>query len=114
MTTGPAAAERVEDRKERIVREFLPFIRYTARRLCWRLPPGLSEDDLVSAGVVGLLDALGKFRERMVKLKTYAEYRIRGAMLDELRTMDWVPRLVRSKASKLNEAMKALEARLAQ
>jgi len=67
----------------------------------------------VSAGVFGLIDAIEAFDlSRGVKFETYCVPRIRGAMLDELRTMDWVPRLVRSKASKLNEAMQTLEARL--
>ena len=70
-------------------------------------------DDLISAGVFGLMDAIDAFDlSRGVKFETYCVPRIRGAMLDELRTMDWVPRLVRSKASKLNEALKTLEARL--
>jgi RNA polymerase sigma factor for flagellar operon FliA len=69
-------------------------------------------DDLISAGIFGLMDAIDAFDlERGVKFETYCVPRIRGAMLDELRTMDWVPRLVRSKASKLNEATKLLEAK---
>jgi RNA polymerase sigma factor for flagellar operon FliA len=70
-------------------------------------------DDLISAGVFGLMDAIDAFDlGRGVKFETYCVPRIRGAMLDELRTMDWVPRLVRSKASKLNESVKTLEAKL--
>ena len=98
-----------EDRKERVIREFLPFIRYSARRLSWRLPPGLSEDDLVSSGVVGLLDALQRFREGTVKLKTYAEHRIRGAMLDELRAADVLPRNVRDRVNAMKSAHGRLE-----
>jgi RNA polymerase sigma factor for flagellar operon FliA len=76
------------------------------------LPEGVELDDLVSAGMFGLMDAIDAFDlERGVKFETYCVPRIRGAMLDELRTMDWVPRLVRSKASKLGEATKQLEAR---
>lgn len=105
-----AVAAGHDDDRERTIREFLPFIRYTARRLGWRLPPGLSEDDLVSAGVIGLLDALGKFRTGEVKLKTYAEYRVRGAMLDEIRAADNLPRSVRSRVN----AMKSAHARLEQ
>jgi len=96
------------ERKESVIREFLPFIRYTARRLGWRLNPGMSEDDLVSAGVVGLLDALRRFQAGTVKLKTYAEHRIRGAMLDELRAADALPRNVRDRVN----AMKSAHARL--
>jgi RNA polymerase sigma factor for flagellar operon FliA len=70
-------------------------------------------DDLISAGVFGLMDAIDAFDlSRGVKFETYCVPRIRGAMLDELRTMDWVPRLVRSKASKLNEATRQLETKL--
>lgn len=97
------------DRKESVIREFLPFIRYTARRLGWRLPPGMSEDDLVSAGVVGLLDALKRFREGTVKLKTYAEHRIKGAMLDELRAADTLPRNVRDRVNAMKSAHTRLE-----
>ncbi len=98
-----------EDRKESVIRDFLPFIRYSARRLSWRLPPGLSEDDLVSAGVVGLLDALRRFREGTVKLKTYAEHRIKGAMLDELRAADNLPRNVRDRVNAMKSAYGKLE-----
>src|ERR1700746_3351450 len=92
---------------------FLPLVKYNAERIWSRLPDGVDLDDLISAGIFGLLDAIEAFDlERGVKFETYCVPRIRGAMLDELRTMDWVPRLVRSKASKLNEATKQLEARL--
>lgn len=94
---------------EQLVLDFLPFIRYTARRLVWRLPPSISEEDLVSAGVVGLLDALSRFREGTVKLKTYAEHRIKGAMLDELRTADMLPRGVRDRVNAMKSAHAILE-----
>ncbi len=105
-----AAAVRNDDERERIIREFMPFIKYTARRLGWRLPPGLSEDDLVSTGVMGLLGALRKFRVGEVKLKTYAEHRIRGAMLDELRAADNLPRSARDRVN----ALKSVHGRLEQ
>ncbi len=104
-----AAAVRKDDERERVIRDFMPYIKYTARRLSWRLPPGLSEDDLVSAGVMGLLDALGKFRPGQVKLKTYAEYRIRGAMLDDLRAADNLPRSVRERVNALKSVYGRLE-----
>lgn len=100
------------DRKEQLVRDFLPFLRFTARRLGWRLPPGMSEDDLISAGVVGLLDALQRFQPGTVKLKTYAEHRIRGAMLDELRAADTLPRNVRDRVNAMKSAHTMLEHRL--
>lgn len=98
--------------RNRLVEEYLPLVRYNGERIWARLPEGVDLDDLVSAGVFGLMDAIDAFDlTRGVKFETYCVPRIRGAMLDELRTMDWVPRLVRSKASKLNEATKTLEAK---
>lgn len=98
MTVRGASAAKPDDgAAERFVAELLPYIRYTARRLAWRLPPSLSEEDLVSAGVTGLLEALRRFDEGRVKVRTYAEYRIRGAMLDALRAADIVPRSARDR-----------------
>ena len=78
--------------RDAIVEEFLPSIRIHAARLKMRIPPHIETDDLVSSGVVGLLDALNRYDEsRGIKFKTYAEFRIRGAMLDYLREMDWSP-----------------------
>src|SRR5271156_4937545 len=97
--------------RNQLVERYLPLVKYNAERIWQRLPDGVELDDLISAGVFGLMDAIDAFDlERGVKFETYCVPRIRGAMLDELRTMDWVPRLVRSKASKLEEARKALEA----
>ncbi|HWB14286.1 MAG TPA: FliA/WhiG family RNA polymerase sigma factor [Pirellulales bacterium] len=102
-----------QDLRNRLVETYLPLVKYNGERIWSRLPEGVELDDLVSAGVFGLMDAIDAFDlTRGVKFETYCVPRIRGAMLDELRTMDWVPRLVRSKASKLNEAMKTLETRL--
>src|SRR5271156_2389870 len=102
-----------QDMRNRLVEMYLPLVKYNAERIWSRLPEGVELDDLISAGVFGLMDAIDAFDLlRGVKFETYCVPRIRGAMLDELRTMDWVPRLVRSKASKLNEALKTLEARL--
>jgi RNA polymerase sigma factor for flagellar operon FliA len=99
--------------RNRLIEQYLPLVKYNGERIWSRLPDGVELDDLVSAGVFGLMDAINAFDlTRGVKFETYCVPRIRGAMLDELRTMDWVPRLVRSKASKLNESVKSLEARL--
>ena len=99
--------------RNRLVENYLPLVKYNAERIWARLPDGVELDDLISAGVFGLLDAIDAFDlDRGVKFETYCVPRIRGAMLDELRTMDWVPRLVRSKASKLEDARKKLEAEL--
>jgi RNA polymerase sigma factor for flagellar operon FliA len=105
--------EPTQDIRNRLVENYLPLVKYNGERIWARLPEGVELDDLVSAGVFGLMDAIDAFDlTRGVKFETYCVPRIRGAMLDELRTMDWVPRLVRSKASKLQEATKRLEARL--
>ena len=97
--------------RNRLIERYLPLVRYNAERIWARLPDGVEIDDLISAGTFGLMDAIDAFDlTRGVKFETYCVPRIRGAMLDELRTMDWVPRLVRSKASKLEDARKTLEA----
>jgi len=95
-----------------LIERYMPLVRYNGERIRSRLPEGVELDDLTSAGIFGLMDAIDAFdMGRGVKFETYCVPRIRGAMLDELRTMDWVPRLVRSKASKLGEATKTLETR---
>ncbi|HBN75928.1 MAG TPA: FliA/WhiG family RNA polymerase sigma factor [Planctomycetaceae bacterium] len=97
--------------RNRLIERYLPLVRYNAERVWAKLPEGVDMNDLMSAGVFGLMDAIDAFdMSRGVKFETYCVPRIRGAMLDELRTMDWVPRLVRSKASKLEAARKAVEA----
>ena len=99
--------------RNRLVERYLPLVKYNGERIWARLPDGVELDDLISAGVFGLMDAIDAFDlTRGVKFETYCVPRIRGAMLDELRTMDWVPRLVRSKASKTEAARKQLEAEL--
>ena len=99
--------------RNRLIEHYLPLVKYNGERIWQRLPDGVELDDLISAGVFGLMDAINAFdMNRGVKFETYCVPRIRGAMLDELRSMDWVPRLVRSKASKLNEGLKTLEAAL--
>ena len=77
------------EEREKLIHEFLPVIKYMAMRLAMRVSSGLNVEDLMSAGMVGLLDALTKFDpSREIKFRTYAEFRIRGAMLDELRSLD--------------------------
>ena len=96
-----------------LMERYFPLVKYNGERIWQRLPDGVELDDLISAGVFGLMDAIDAFdMERGVKFETYCVPRIRGAMLDELRTMDWVPRLVRSKASKINNARKKIETKL--
>src|SRR5687767_15209295 len=102
-----------QELRNRLVEQYLPLVKYNGERIWARLPEGVELDDLISAGVFGLMDAIDAFdMGRGVKFETYCVPRIRGAMLDELRTMDWVPRLVRSKASKLEAARKQLEAQV--
>jgi RNA polymerase sigma factor for flagellar operon FliA len=98
----PVAAPDTE--RERLIRDFAPVIKAIAHRLAFRLPAHLDAEDLVSAGVIGLMDAMTKFDPRReAKFKTYAEFRIRGAMLDEIRSMDWVPRSVHQRISLLQK-----------
>ncbi|MFN8709156.1 MAG: FliA/WhiG family RNA polymerase sigma factor [Planctomyces sp.] len=102
-----------QELRNRLMERYLPLVRYNAERVWAKLPEGVDLNDLMSAGVFGLMDAIEAFdMDRGVKFETYCVPRIRGAMLDELRTMDWVPRLVRSKASKMEAARKAVEARV--
>ncbi len=97
------------DSRNCIVERYMPLVRKRAERIRSRLPHEIELDDLVSAGSVGLIDAIKAFEpERGVKFETFCIPRVQGAMLDELRSMDWAPRMVRSKTSKLNEADKVL------
>ncbi len=100
-----------EEEKERIIKEFLPYIKYTAYRLSWKLPPHVTIDDLISVGLMGLMDALSRFEPGKVKLKTYAELRIKGSMIDELRATAWIPRSMRKKIEEINNARMKLERR---
>jgi RNA polymerase sigma factor for flagellar operon FliA len=100
------------DRDDLII-EYAPLVKLLANRMAMRIPPSVSVDDLVSAGIMGLVDAIDRYDpSRDVKFKTYAEFRIRGAMLDELRSLDWVPRSTRKKIRKMEQAIQAVEARL--
>jgi RNA polymerase sigma factor for flagellar operon FliA len=102
-----------EELRNRLMEHYLYLVRYNAERIGAKLPDEVDVDDLMSSGVFGLLDAIDAFDlERGVKFETYCAPRIRGAILDELRNMDWVPRLVRHRAHKLAEATRALEVEL--
>lgn len=108
--TGPptAAAER-----ERLILEHLPQVWLIARRIHGRLPESVNLDDLISTGTIGLIAAIDHFDPGQgVKLKTYAEYKIRGAILDSLRELDWASRQKRKKAKDLEAAIVAAEQRL--
>ena len=96
--------------REELILEHTPLIRYVAGRIAMRLPSHIQIDDLTSAGVLGLIDAVDKFDpDKKVQFKTYAEFRIRGAILDELRAMDWVPRSIRRKSTELENVYNRLQ-----
>lgn len=96
--------------RERLLLEHLPQVRYIARRIHDRLPAQVPLEDLIHAGVVGLIDAVGKFDPgKNVQLKSYAKFRIRGAILDSLREMDWSPRNLRRQARRIEEAHRDLK-----
>jgi RNA polymerase sigma factor for flagellar operon FliA len=100
---------RDKEERERILLEQLPQVRYLARRVHERLPRHVPLDDLVHAGVIGLIDALNKFDpSKHVQFSSYAKFRIRGAILDSLREMDWGPRELRRKARRIEEAHRKL------
>ena len=91
------------------IKKYLPLVRYNAERIHARLPDEVDVDDLASAGLFGLMDAIAAYDlSRGVKFETYCAPRIRGAILDELRSMDWVPRLVRQRSAKVENARSAL------
>ncbi len=99
--------------RDEIVIRHLPQIKYIAQRIAVKLPPDVQLDDLISAGVIGLLDAFEKFDERKgVQFKTYAEVRIRGAILDSLRELDWAPRSLRKKSKEVEQAHIKIEQKL--
>lgn len=99
--------------RERLILDHLPQVRLIARRIHERLPATVSLDDLVSTGILGLISAIDNFDPgQNVKLKTYAEYKIRGAILDSLRDLDWAPRDKRRKAKQIEAAISAAEQRL--
>lgn len=98
--------------RDQLIMDYAPLIRFVAQRIAARLPSNIEIDDLISAGVIGLMDAIEKYDpSRDNKFKTYAEFRIRGAILDELRSQDWVPRSVRDKAKKIDRTYAELEQR---
>jgi RNA polymerase sigma factor for flagellar operon FliA len=107
------SGEMTEDERERLILEHLPQVRLIARRIQERLPDSISLDDLISNGVLGLISAIDNFDPaHNVKLKTYAEYKIRGAILDSLRGLDWAPRQKRRKSKQIEAAIAIAEQRL--
>ena len=99
--------------RERLILHYSPLVKYVAGRVGVGLPPNIEQADLVSYGIFGLIDAIEKFDiDRAIKFETYAISRIKGAIIDELRSIDWIPRSVRYKAREVEKAYAALEARL--
>ena len=99
--------------RERLILHYSPLVKYVAGRVGVGLPPNIEQADLVSYGIFGLIDAIEKFDlERAIKFETYAISRIRGAIIDELRAIDWIPRSVRFKAREVEKAYAALEGQL--
>jgi len=97
------------ENREAIIREYAPMVKYVAGRIAVRLPPHIEIDDLISVGVLGLFDAIQKYDpSRGARFKTYAEFRVRGAILDELRSLDWVPRSIRQKSAMLDAVSQKL------
>jgi RNA polymerase sigma factor for flagellar operon FliA len=100
-------------KRDRLIMEHAPLVKYIAHRIAMRLPPQIDIDDLINSGVLGLMDAIEKFDpSKEVKFKTYAEIRIKGAILDELRAMDWIPRSIRKVINRLVDAYHELEQQL--
>jgi RNA polymerase sigma factor FliA len=99
--------------RERLILHYSPLVKYVAGRVGVGLPPNIEQADLVSYGIFGLIDAIEKFDiSRAIKFETYAISRIKGAIIDELRAIDWIPRSVRYKAREVEKAYAALEGRL--
>ncbi|MCA1711147.1 MAG: RNA polymerase sigma factor WhiG [Actinobacteria bacterium] len=99
--------------RERLILHYSPLVKYVAGRVGVGLPPNIEQADLVSYGIFGLIDAIEKFDlDRAIKFETYAISRIKGAIIDELRAIDWIPRSVRYKAREVEKAYAALEAKL--
>jgi RNA polymerase sigma factor for flagellar operon FliA len=110
---GGAQLPVLTSEQERVLLEHLPIVRFLARRIHERLPQHVDIEDLVSAGVVGLMDAFSKFDPgKKVQFRSYAQFRIRGAILDSLRTLDWSPRELRRKGRAVEEAIRVLMARM--
>ncbi|QHN05474.1 FliA/WhiG family RNA polymerase sigma factor [Granulicella sp. WH15] len=113
LSRPSAAPVLTPSERDQLLMEHLSTVRYLARRIHERLPQHVDLDDLVSAGVVGLIDALSKFdHNKKVQFKSYAQFRIRGAILDSLRTLDWSPRELRRKGRAVEEAIRNSTQRL--
>src|SRR5208283_1448615 len=114
-TDDAPAHQRTEEEFQQIVLEQMPQVKYIARRIHEHLPQHVPFEDLLQAGIVGLIDALNKFdAEKNVKFASYAKFRIRGAILDSLREMDWSPRDLRRKSRQIDTVVQKLQLELGQ
>ena len=110
---GPPPKPLDDAERERLLLEHLPQVQYVARRIHLRLPQQVLLEDLVHAGILGMMDAVRKYDpSKNVQLKHYAEFRIRGAILDSLRLVDWSPRALRRQARRMEQAIERCKARL--
>jgi RNA polymerase sigma factor FliA len=101
------------DERDQLIIRYAPWVKYIALRMAAKLPAHIQAEDLISAGIIGLIDALDKFNPtREVQFKTYAQIRIQGAMKDELRSLDWASRSMRQKVKRLEQAYATLEREL--
>jgi RNA polymerase sigma factor for flagellar operon FliA len=102
-----------QESRNRLIEYYLPIVRFNAERVHAKLPTEVDLEDLISAGMFGLIDAIEAFDlDRGVKFETYCSPRVRGAILDELRSMDWVPRLVRNRSQRIQAAVKTLQSEM--
>jgi RNA polymerase sigma factor for flagellar operon FliA len=110
---GEYKKQPTQESRNRLIEYYLPIVRFNAERVHAKLPTEVDVEDLVSAGMFGLIDAIEAFDlDRGVKFETYCSPRVRGAILDELRSMDWVPRLVRNRSQRIQAAVKALQSEM--
>jgi RNA polymerase sigma factor for flagellar operon FliA len=113
LPEGYRAAAMTTELREQLILKHLPQVRLIARRIHDRLPESVSLDDLISTGVVGLINAIDRFDPAQgVKLRTYAEYKIRGGILDSLRGLDWAPRQQRKRSKQIERAISKVEQKL--
>ena len=113
LSAATGMAVQLSSEREQLLIEHLPSVRFIARRIHERLPAHVEMDDLISAGALGLMDACAKFdSKKNVQFKSYAQFRVRGAILDSLRTLDWSPRELRRKGRAVEEAIRSLSGKL--
>jgi RNA polymerase sigma factor for flagellar operon FliA len=111
-TAQPQAVRLSPEERDEIIVKYAYLVKYIAGRMAMRVPPSVSFDELVSAGTLGLIHAVDRFDPgKQTDIKTFAEYRIRGAILDELRSMDWYSRSMRKRIQEIEAAVRTVEAR---